>query len=103
MNFLNEEKARDIAIYYAEKLADETALVFLKSESNKLDADKAASIAHYYWDMLDLAVADQESGNEVLGEANMEYWMGRLLNIISGYLEESGFESVWEMVSDEVN
>jgi len=103
MNFIDEEKARDIAIYYAEKLDDKVALALLKSNNSKVDADKAASISRFYWNMLDLAVFDQESGNKILDESDMEYWMSRLMNIISGFLEETGFQSVWDNISDEVN
>lgn len=52
--------------------------------------------------MLDQSALDKENGVIVLNESNMQYWMERLLNIISGYLSNNGYQQIWDMVSEEV-
>lgn len=51
--------------------------------------------------MLETAADDRDQGVEVLGEKDLQYWMERSMNIISGYLELIGYEQEWEQVSDE--
>jgi hypothetical protein len=38
---------------------------------------------------------------EVLREKDLQHWMERSMNIISGYLERIGYQDEWDKVSDE--
>jgi len=51
--------------------------------------------------MLEAAAEDRDKGIEVLGETDLQHWVGRSMNVISGYLSNIGYDDVWDQVSDE--
>ena len=51
--------------------------------------------------MLEATAGELDQEVEVLGEKDLQYWMERSMNIISGYLEQIGYEQEWERVGDE--
>ena len=102
MDFSGEDqKAKQIALYYAEQLQHELVQRLLMRDENVASADEAIALAQFYWDMLDRSALDAEQGVVVCGERNTQYWMERLLNIIGGYLQGCGYGAQWQSVCDE--
>lgn len=96
-----DEKAKQVMLHYAEKLSNDYVYNIVNSNGNVKNQEEARKLAVFYWQMLDKSAEDRESGEIILGEKNLQYWMERLLNIVSGYLERSGYEKEWEKASDE--
>lgn len=97
----NDQRAQLIAAHYAEKLEsiDIQNIINLKNPINS--KEQALELSRFYWKMLDAAAYDFEHKAEVLGEVGSQYWMERLLNIISGHLDDIGYEEQWDQASDE--
>lgn len=96
-----DEKAKQVMLHYSEKLNNEYVQNIVVSNGNVRSSSEARKLAIFYWEMLDKSAKDKDVGKIILGEADLQYWMERLLNIISGYLESMGYEEEWERVSDE--
>ena len=95
-----DEKAKQVMLYYADELGNCYVHNILTKSENVKDSDEARKLAIFYWEMLDKSAEDKESGKVVLGETDLQYWVERLLNIVSGYLESMGYEKEWEKASD---
>lgn len=98
----NDAKAKEIALHYAQQLGDTQVLEMLQQDLHVRDAVEAKHLARFYWAMLDQSALDAEQGVLVCGEAHSQYWMERLLNIIGGYLQKSGYGEQWQSVCDEM-
>lgn len=96
-----DEKAKQVMLHYASELRDSYIEDILTNNVNVKDSNDARKLAVFYWKMLDKSAEDKELGKVVLGESDLQYWMERLLNIVSGYLEGMGYGKEWEQASDE--
>ena len=104
-----DDKAKQVAMYYAEKLQCSLVLdIFsqtshdhsrqLKDIANK---EEAVILSQFFWDAFDAAAQDREAGIVVLGEANLAPWFERLMHIIGGHLVQLGYQTEWDRVCDE--
>jgi hypothetical protein len=98
----SDGKAKLLAIHYAEEFNNEVVLEILTQPRGVQNREEAITLSHFFWQVLDATVRDHENGKVVLDETNLQYWAGRLMNIIGGYLKKSGYESEWDNVCDEV-
>ena len=96
----SDEKAKVVMLHYAKQLKNSYIENLVTKEEDVSNIDEAKKLSIFYWQMLDSSALDKVEGNIVLGESDLQYWMERLLNIISGYLSTRGYESVWDEVSD---
>jgi len=96
-----DEKAKQVMLHYASELKNSYIQSVLTNNVNVEDSSEARKLADFYWLMLDKSAEDKELGKVVLGESDLQYWMERLLNIVSGYLESMGYGKEWEQASDE--
>ncbi len=96
----SDAHARDIALHYAVILKAVALEPILAGKAPVTSAEKATLLAEFYWQMLDLSTNDEKNAVAVLGEVHNEHLMQRLLNIIGGYLEQSGYADEWEAVCD---
>jgi hypothetical protein len=97
-----DEKAKDVCLYYADKLKASSLVEILASKASVSNKEEALELSCFFWRMQDSAIEDRDNGIEVLGEADLQFWMERSMNIISGYLYSIGYEEQWEQASDEV-
>lgn len=97
----NDQKAKLIAIHYAESLNDKFVLALLENNGAVSDKTQATTLAKFYWAMLDQSAQDKENNIVVLEESDLQYWMERLLNIIGGYMEGNGYGDIWQKVCDD--
>ncbi|MGI9279208.1 MAG: hypothetical protein ACR2PX_06210 [Endozoicomonas sp.] len=98
----SDKKAQDIMIHYANELKNELALKLAKGDLSISRKDQAEDISLFFWKMFDKSAEDKEKKIIILGESDLQFWMERLMNIISGHLANNGFEQEWEKISDHV-
>lgn len=96
-----DEKAKLVALHYAEEFENPVVLEILSKPRNVMNKNEAIVLSKFFWEVLDATSRDFDSGKVVLNESNLQHWVERLMNIISGYLKSSGYQKEWEQVCDE--
>lgn len=97
-----DEKAKSVCLHYANKLGSEDLIDILAAKAPVTNKEQALRLSRFFWKMVDASIKDRDNGVEVLGESDLQFWMERNMNIISGYLCSIGYEEQWEGASDEV-
>ena len=90
---------RDLVSHYANKLGDEIVLSILDNGVNS--EIEAEHISRFIWKMLDEMSSDREKGNIVLGGIDNTSMAPDISYEMDSLMEECGFESIWERISDE--
>lgn len=96
-----DQKAQQVCLHYARKLNAEQLIPIIECKAAVGSKDEALALAQFFWQMLEAAAEDRDNQIEVLGEKDLQHWMERSMNIISGYLERIGYQDEWDSVSDE--
>lgn len=96
-------KAQLLAIHYARKIGDDYVIGFMSSKAGIASSDEAMRIAKAFWKMTDLAIDDKENDIIVDGVVDLEFWMHKLFNKVSGYFKLNGYEDQWHQAADEYN
>lgn len=96
-----DQKAQQVCLHYAKQLGVENLINVINGKDSVGSKEEAIELSRFFWKMLEAAANDRDQGTEVLGETDLQYWMERSMNVISGYLERIGYEQEWEQVSDE--
>ena len=96
-----DQKAQEICLHYAKLLRADNLTDIIGCKNSVESKEEAIELSRFFWEMLEAAAGDRDQGVEVLGEKDLQHWMERSMNIISGYLERTGFEDEWDQVSDE--
>lgn len=94
-----DENARLLAIHYANKIGDEFIISFMSSKISISTSEQAIKVTRLFWEMVDLSIDDNENDISVEGVINIEFWMYKLFNKVSGYIATRGFEKQWESVT----
>jgi len=89
----------DIVSYYANKLSDDIVLSIL--ESGLHSESEAEHLSYFIWTMLDEMAKDRQEKNIVLGGTDNTSMAPDISYEMNVLMEESGFSSIWERVSDE--
>ena len=98
----NDQKAQQVCLHYANQLNKSILIEILKCNASVTSKEEALLLSRFFWEMLEASADDRDNGVEVLGEADLQHWMERSMNIISGYLCNIGYEDQWEEVSDDM-
>lgn len=96
-----DQKAQQVCLHYAKQLRADNLLDIIECSAPVASKEEAMALSRFFWQMLEAAAGDRDKGVEVLGESDLQYWMERSMNIISGYLESIGYDEAWDQVSDE--
>src|SRR5688500_3146542 len=96
-----DQEAQQVCLHYARHFNAEKLIPILECKTAIGSKDEALALARFFWQMLEAAAGDRDNGTEVLGEKDLQHWMERSMNIISGYLERIGYGAEWDSVSDE--
>lgn len=96
-----DQKAQQICLHYANQLGADSLVQIIECKLPVSSKDEAIALSRFFWQMLDASIDDKDNGVDVLGEQNLQYWMERNMNIISGYLTKIGYEEQWEKICDE--
>ncbi|MGN0920197.1 MAG: hypothetical protein ACI4NJ_00570 [Cellvibrio sp.] len=87
--------------YYAIKLDDQKALAILARKQVD-NADEATYLSEFFWRMVDASIVDESNGLQLPWPEGAEFWNEKLMNSISGYLEQAGYQEQWEAVVDSI-
>ena len=90
-----------MCLHYARELNVGKLVPVFEGKATVGSKDEALALSIFFWQMLEAAAEDRDKGTEVLGEKDLQHWMERSMNIISGYLERIGYQDEWDSVSDE--
>ena len=96
-----DQKAQQVCLHYAKQFGAENLIGIIHGKDSVGSKDEAIELSRFFWKMLEAAADDRDQGTEVLGETDLQYWMERSMNIISGYLDRIGYEDEWDKISDE--
>jgi hypothetical protein len=88
-----EEKA--ILLHYADKMHFDLAkTIILKGTVN--GKSEAKALSEFYWNMVDVAVADEGRGVPVLEAEGVATWMEYIFHSLNGYLVSNGYAEEWD-------
>lgn len=96
-----DQKAQQVCMHYAEKLHADSLIPIIECKASVTSREEAATLSRFFWMMLEAAAEDRDKGIEALRETDLQHWMERSMNVISGYLSNIGYDEVWDQVSDE--
>src|SRR5688572_4035054 len=97
-----DQKAQQVCLHYARHFNVEQLIPVLECRVAVSSKDEALALARFFWQMLEAAAEDRDNGIEVLGQKDLQHWMERSMNIISGYLDRIGYHDEWDRANDEV-
>jgi hypothetical protein len=92
----HKKPAQTLAVHYARQVGKSYVVDFMLSNSDILSADNAYSVAKAFWEITDLAIDDNDKGIVVEGVSDIEFWMYKLFNLVSGYIEQKGYREQWD-------
>ncbi|WP_444930463.1 hypothetical protein ACJJIF_01360 [Microbulbifer sp. SSSA002] len=95
----SESEARILALHYARKMDDQLLVDFVMSKIQIDSIEMASSLTKSFWQMTELAIKDSGENKVIEGISDIEFWMYKLFNKISGYMFIHGFEEIWESAS----
>ena len=92
----NLYSAKILAIHYAKEVGDNLLILFMSGQVDLCSENDAAEVIEGFWKMTDLAIRDNESGTDVQGIMDIEFWMYKLFNKVGGYMAKNGYKNAWE-------
>ena len=93
----DEEKLT--ALYFADLLNDGLTRKIIEAGA-VANSSEATHLSQFYWRMVDAAVVFEKEEKTLPFEGSPDYWTEKLLYSISGYLENTGYETEWRAVAD---
>jgi len=93
--------AQILAIYYAKKIDLDLVIDFMESKIDITNTEDALIVARSFWKMVELSIQDNDNDNVIDGVEDIEFWMHKLFNKVSGYLTKNGFEEQWDQADAE--
>lgn len=96
-----DQKAQEVCLYYARQLGADSLIRIIECKAPVCSKEEAIAISRFFWEMLEASADDRDNGVIILGEGNLQHWMERSMNIISGYLNSIGYDEEWEKICDE--
>lgn len=97
----HEKQAQTLAVHYARQVDNDYVVDFMLSNSDILSDDNAYAVAKAFWEMTDLAIDDNDKDVVVEGVSDIEFWMYKLFNLVSGYLEQKGYREQWDKAKEQ--
>ena len=92
----SDYEAKILARHYSEKLDSELFSQFVTAEVDVSSKDEAEEVIRYFWKMVDLSIDDNDNNVLIDGVEDIEFWMHKLFNKVSGYMEVHGYEDLWD-------
>ena len=96
------QEIKEFALFYAKRTGNTKAIEILEN-LEVANIEEANCISNFFWDLVDAAIKEQESGNTQSWDHGQEFLSEKVMYAISGYLERAGYENEWEQVSDSRN
>lgn len=86
-----DQKAQQVCLHYAKQFGADSLIKIIECKDSVDSKEEAIKLSRFFWKMLEAAASDRDQGIVVLGENDLQHWMERSMNIISGYLENIGY------------
>jgi hypothetical protein len=97
----DSKNAKLLAIHYARQTGGELLINFMSGEADLSSTEEAALIIKGFWQMTDLAIADNHA-NRIIGDvSDIEFWMHKLFINVNGYMTKNGFKALWDAAVEE--
>ena len=93
------DEESQFAQFYAEKLNDKLALAILEAGGVK-NSEEARHLSVFFWNMVDAAIEDEKNKIESPWAKSGQLWTEKLLQSISGYLNNAGYEKEWDKYAE---
>lgn len=94
------DEEKEYILHYAKKLKDNKALEIINSGEVR-NSDDALYLSHFFWEMVDSSIEDEEAEIELPWPEGAEFWNEKIMNSLSGYLDRAGYENEWDSVVDQ--
>jgi len=98
----DERNAQVLGIHYAKKIDNKLAIEFMSSITSVSTSEQAEELTKAFWEMVDLSIEDNENDVSIEGISDLEFWMYKLFNDVSGCIEKRGFKKQWDETTRKV-
>jgi len=103
LNFTEANKnAQVLAIYYSKVVGDKFVIDFMSSKTEISSPEEAVLVTKVFWEMVDKSIDDNNNENAIEGIDDIEFWMHKLFNKVSGYLTLNGYKEQWVKTTQEI-
>lgn len=85
--------------HFAEKMGDSKLVEIIKTGAVKTEQD-AEYLSLFFWQMVDQSIEDDIQKLPRLFIEPNEFWNEKIMYSIAGFLQQAGYEHIWETVSD---
>jgi|ETN07SMinimDraft_1059922.scaffolds.fasta_scaffold06446_3 hypothetical protein len=85
-----------LAEHYSSKIQAPVFTSFMQGRADLESSEDAVDVINHFWEMTELAIADHEAGRDIQGVTDIEHWMHRLFQKVSGYMIQHGFGELWQ-------
>lgn len=90
---------RELVLHYANQLSDDVVLSIL--DRGLVSESEAEHLSRFIWRMVDEMTSDREERSFLIGGTDNTAMAPDISYEMDVFMEESGFSSIWERVSDE--
>lgn len=87
------DKEREIVLYFANLLEDETVFNIIETGSVK-NKEQVQAVAKFYWNMVDLNAKPDKTYDVKYND--MEKWLERIYTTFHIYFNNNGYGDVWD-------
>lgn len=91
-----QEPAHILADHYSKDLDNILYRNFILGNAEIQSAEHAQKIIDCFWAMTELAIADNSAGKEIAGVTDIEFWMHKIYQKVSGYMTTHGYNQLWD-------
>jgi hypothetical protein len=98
----DEKNAQLLGIHYATMVGDKFVIDFMSSKESISTPEHAIRVTTVFWKMVELSIDDNAKGVSVDGISDLEFWMYKLFNDVSGYVAKRGFKNQWDKTTQDV-
>jgi|GEM_PF-1031437 len=85
-----------LAKHYTKLIDNDLFESFMLAKSDLKTANEATLVAKLFWRMVELSIVDNKNNLTIEGVSDIEFWMHKLFNKVSGYMLINGFEKQWD-------
>ena len=94
--------AKRIALHYANSIDNHKVKAIINGDMSVESRTEAELLTCFYWAMVEQAVDDQEHDISIGGVRDLQFWMERIRDIFSGYLQSVNMGRVWLSLTDAI-
>ena len=89
-----------LAEHYSDRLQNPLFAGFILGKEDIHSSTDARVISELFWNMTDLAIEDSQSDKEIQGIADIEFWMHKIYQKVSGYMTTHSYSEIWQTLHE---